>query len=167
MKSITICQPYAELILLGEKLVENRVWSTPYRGPLLIHAGKSRTWLDTYEPLPVHMDFGGIVGIGQLVACFPARAIREKKVPPRFHHLATHVHCEGPYCWVLENVVRFHAMIEFRGMQGLFDVPVDQVAGAVEALVSTGTISREISRQLLHEPSESSADERRHHGQQR
>ena len=59
MKAITICQPYAELILLGQKRVENRVWKPDYFGPLLIHAGKSRTWLDSYEPLPTHMDFGG------------------------------------------------------------------------------------------------------------
>jgi hypothetical protein len=41
-KVLTVCQPYAEMIACGHKPVENRVWWTFYRGPLLIHAGKSR-----------------------------------------------------------------------------------------------------------------------------
>jgi hypothetical protein len=45
MKALTICQPYAELILRGEKLVENREWHTPHRGTILLHAGKSKDWL--------------------------------------------------------------------------------------------------------------------------
>jgi hypothetical protein len=45
MKALTICQPYAHLIVRGEKRVENRTWPTRYTGPLAIHAGKSRQWL--------------------------------------------------------------------------------------------------------------------------
>ena len=41
MKALTIKQPWATLIALGEKKIETRSWSTKYRGPLLIHAGKS------------------------------------------------------------------------------------------------------------------------------
>lgn len=40
MKAITIIQPWASLIALGEKKIETRSWKTCYRGPLLIHAGK-------------------------------------------------------------------------------------------------------------------------------
>lgn len=41
MKAITIRQPWASLIALGEKKIETRSWQTKYRGPILIHAGKS------------------------------------------------------------------------------------------------------------------------------
>lgn len=41
MKAITIKQPWATLIALGEKQFETRSWKTKYRGPLAIHAGKS------------------------------------------------------------------------------------------------------------------------------
>lgn len=41
MKVLTIRQPWASLIALGEKHIETRSWRTKYRGPLLIHAGKS------------------------------------------------------------------------------------------------------------------------------
>lgn len=39
MKTITLIQPWASLIALGEKKIETRSWKTNYRGPLLIHAG--------------------------------------------------------------------------------------------------------------------------------
>lgn len=41
MKAITIKQPWATLIALGEKQFETRSWQTKYRGPIAIHAGKS------------------------------------------------------------------------------------------------------------------------------
>jgi hypothetical protein len=136
MKALTICQPYAELILLGEKLVENRVWNPVYRGPLLVHAGKSKAWLDSYQPLPAHMDFGALVGICELEASFTAGAIRRKRVPEVFHHLANHAHVEGPYCLVLTNVARFDAPVPFRGQQGMFDVPIGVIAGDLQALAA-------------------------------
>jgi hypothetical protein len=39
--AITLHRPWAELILVAGKDVENRTWSTNYRGPLYIHAGKA------------------------------------------------------------------------------------------------------------------------------
>jgi hypothetical protein len=44
VKAITLQQPWASLIALGAKSVETRSWSTAYRGPLAIHAGKK--WYD-------------------------------------------------------------------------------------------------------------------------
>ncbi len=37
--ALTIKQPWADAIVHGTKRVENRRWTTTYRGPLLIHAG--------------------------------------------------------------------------------------------------------------------------------
>jgi hypothetical protein len=37
-KTLSVKQPYAALICAGVKTVENRTWSTDYRGKLLIHA---------------------------------------------------------------------------------------------------------------------------------
>jgi hypothetical protein len=41
MKTLTLTQPWASLIALGEKQVETRSWHTNYRGPLAIHAAIS------------------------------------------------------------------------------------------------------------------------------
>jgi hypothetical protein len=41
MKFLTIRQPWASLIAVGAKQIETRPFSTTYRGPLAIHAGKA------------------------------------------------------------------------------------------------------------------------------
>lgn len=40
MKAITIWQPWASLLVCGEKKYETRSWATSYRGPIAIHAAK-------------------------------------------------------------------------------------------------------------------------------
>lgn len=45
MKFLTLHQPLASLIAVGAKTIETRPFSTQYRGPLAIHAGKA-------EPAP-------------------------------------------------------------------------------------------------------------------
>lgn len=40
MKALSIMQPWAWLIVMGYKPLENRTWQTPYRGTLLIHASQ-------------------------------------------------------------------------------------------------------------------------------
>lgn len=40
MKAISIKEPWASLILSGEKTIETRKWATKYRGPLLICVSK-------------------------------------------------------------------------------------------------------------------------------
>ena len=134
MKALTICQPYAELIMLEQKLCENRTWSTPYRGLLLIHAGKSQGWLDSYSPLPERMDFGAIIGVATLSDCVDFHPVGPRNrggmarwMKPEQRWLLDHEHAEGPYCWLLENIRRFPKPYLFAGRQGLFDVP-DAVA---------------------------------------
>lgn len=127
MKALTICQPYAELIMNGSKRVENRDWPTRYRGPLIIHAGKSRSWLDESISQPGYdhesglkiadLTFGAIVGIVDLVAC-----VHVDQIPDDMAWMRTHEHTHGTWCWVLENVRRINP-IPYRGAQGLFDIP--------------------------------------------
>jgi len=49
MKAITLWQPWATLIAIGVKPFETRSWATSYRGPLAIHAGKTREGLRLCE----------------------------------------------------------------------------------------------------------------------
>ena len=82
MKTLSIRQPWAWLIVNGIKTVENRTWSTQYRGPLLIHASKTPDYTpDEYRnfrrgilaeykiEMPETLPVGGIVGRVDLVAC--------------------------------------------------------------------------------------------------
>ena len=81
---LSIKQPWAWLIVQGFKDVENRTWRSDYRGPLLIHTGKTfdagfdfawgQKMLDRLHPgamLPRRADYplGGIVGRCELVDC--------------------------------------------------------------------------------------------------
>lgn len=114
MKALTICQPYAELIMRGEKPIENRTWPTSYRGPLAIHAGKSRAWLDDdgVESWP-GMPFGAVVGTARLVDCVRVECLTVQ--------LAANEHANGPWCWILADVVRFSEPVPYRGAQGLWE----------------------------------------------
>lgn len=81
MKALSIRQPWAWLIVNGHKDIENRSWSTRYRGPVLIHAAKGMTgaeYNDAYHfaldqgitiPLFNELDRGGIVGIATITNC--------------------------------------------------------------------------------------------------
>jgi hypothetical protein len=46
MIALSIRQPWASLILLAGKNIENRTWPTNTRGRILIHAAKGMTWDD-------------------------------------------------------------------------------------------------------------------------
>jgi len=139
MKALTICQPYASLIVGWDgmpeeirKRVENRCWRMEYRGPLLIHAGKSRKWLDCWDgPIPDDMPFGALIGRVEVVGYAQGNwnlGFRDS-VLKQWPWLLDHIHAEGPYCIILANPMRFASPIPYRGQQGLFDVPDEIVRG--------------------------------------
>ena len=142
MKAITICQPHAHFIVapaaelpeeIVPKRVENRWWGTAYRGPLLIHAGKSRVWLAAWEEgeVPDDLVFGAIVGGARLVACIDGRlAKRPVVLPEEFRWVPGHQHIDPDAYWfVLDRVHRLARPIPYRGRQGLFDVPRSVLSG--------------------------------------
>lgn len=91
--ALSIRQPWAWAILHAGKDIENRSWSTSFRGPVAIHAGKGMTkgeynefnyvfmrmagaqdqaWLDKWHgvtPAPYKLDRGGIVGVAEITGC--------------------------------------------------------------------------------------------------
>jgi len=78
MKAITLHQPWASLITLGKKKIETRSWYTNYRGPLAIHASKSRRpWhmnLAWQEPFfsalaPIHHEIDGKIALRYSFGC--------------------------------------------------------------------------------------------------
>ncbi|MDP1671912.1 MAG: ASCH domain-containing protein [Burkholderiales bacterium] len=77
---LSVRQPWAWLICYGPKPVENRTWSTKYRGQLLIHASleidleavAALRLRDVY--LPREYVTGSIVGRAQLIDCVDQHA---------------------------------------------------------------------------------------------
>lgn len=136
MKALTVCQPYAWLITLPptdprHKRVENRSWPTHYRGPLAIHAGRSRKWLGTYDELTLAEEmalrFGAVVAVANLHNCVRVEGggIVEwaRPVPASsLRWVVEHAHTEGPWCsWVLTDVRVLARPIAAAGRQGLWD----------------------------------------------
>ena len=123
MKALTICQPYAELIARGTKLVENRKWYTDYRGAIAIHAGKS---IERFNGLPeldgvnlCDCHFGAIIAVATIYACLPINSFHMRHYSDQVPGQRAFV--IGPYCWLLANVSRIQP-IPCAGQQGLWDV---------------------------------------------
>ena len=132
MKALSIRQPWAWAIIHAGKDIENRGWSTSYRGPLLIYAAKGMT-RDEYEacldtmlrisrthPFPSGFSLpgfdelarGGIIGKARLGNC-----VRSSPSPWFF----------GPYGFVLADAepLPFQRM---KGKLGFFDVKSPEAA---------------------------------------
>jgi hypothetical protein len=81
LPALSIRQPWAWLIIIGGKDIENRNWPTKYRGRFLIHAAKGCTpqehqdaeafaWCNDVEvPALGTLDRGGIIGEAEIVDC--------------------------------------------------------------------------------------------------
>lgn len=114
MKAITIRQPWAALIVAGIKDIENRTWTTKYRGPLLIHVGATN-WSPLSQFVPkaaIPSLYSCILGVVDLVD------VVESHPSPWF---------EGPYGWVLANP-RPMRPVPIAGRLGLFEVEDDSWA---------------------------------------
>lgn len=149
MKALTICQPYAHLICLPDtdarrKRVENREWSTRYRGPLFIHAGMSRAWLtdgprSTYDSaygLSVgDMTFGAFVARCTLVDCISYADVGLGLYRCKYPWVASHQHASGPWCWILADVSPLPRPVPWRGAQGLWEVEELEVIAAAESML--------------------------------
>lgn len=141
MKALSIRQPWAWLIvrpdLTGEqrdaaiqrgelKDIENRTWSTSFRGRMYIHAAKGMT-RGEYDDVVMHLLFsgcpeitlpafedlerGGIVGAATLAQC----------IPPRHRGLCWW-HMPGQYGFKLVDVEPL-AFRPLKGALGFFEVP--------------------------------------------
>lgn len=125
MIALSIRQPWASLILEAGKDIENRCWSTKYRGPFLIHAAKGMTRTEFRDAMQFaeeecdvlnfnryeDMQRGGIVGCAEIVDCVKA------STSPWFM---------GEYGFVLRKV-RPLPFVPFKGALGFFNVPDELV----------------------------------------
>jgi hypothetical protein len=114
MKIISVKQPYAWLIVAGHKNIENRTWTTRYRGPLLIHA--SLKLHDNPPELPdalrdeiaPHLNRGGGI-IGRVDLVDIVTSSRSKWF-------------NGPFGFVLTNS-RELPFVQWKGQLGIRDAP--------------------------------------------
>ncbi|MGA8726948.1 MAG: ASCH domain-containing protein [Acidimicrobiales bacterium] len=107
---LTVRQPWASLIILGIKPVENRTWPTRHRGRLYIHAGLEldRQAMELHEhrfdgePPPL----GAIIGWVDLVDCVRDSTSRWAD--------------RGAWHWILSDPVALRQPVPARGQMGLW-----------------------------------------------
>jgi len=136
MKAITIKQPWASLIALGEKKFETRSWQTKHRGQIAIHAGKSvdkkacetfaevfkEHGIKTVDELPV----GAVIGTVNLIDChkvineFPIEAwTTGPNIRGREFYFGDYT--EGRYAWELSNLQVLAEPVPAKGKLSLWE----------------------------------------------
>lgn len=128
MKALTLHQPWASAIAAGLKRYETRSWSTSYRGPLAIHAGKSvppyaREFLSALlkqerEVLPEPMPLGAVVAIADLVTC---HRITTGGLLVSPYERSWGDWSDGRFAWELASVRVLTPPVPARGAQGLWE----------------------------------------------
>jgi len=68
MKCLSVCQPFANLIIQGKKTMELRKWNTKFRGEFLVHAPQ-KIRLDDCKRLKIKSNLvvGAIIGKVELI----------------------------------------------------------------------------------------------------
>lgn len=144
LKALTVWQPWASLIVLGEKQYETRSWRTSYRGVILIHAGaRTNPILEAMaasEPFKTSLR-GSPVTRGALIGAATLTAIRPTDgldVSPAERAFGDFRH--GRWAWLLEHPVRFETPIPHPGARGIFYVDHEALGAAHDALRRAGRV---------------------------
>lgn len=127
MKAISLWQPWATLVAVGEKSMETRSWSTRYRGPLLICSSKKK--LSTFTILPFlvrggiglsDLLYGHALALVDLTHIFKTEEVfADLSVTEKYFGDFS----PGRYAWQLENLRRLEEPFPVKGKQGLFTLP--------------------------------------------
>lgn len=127
MKCLSVRQPWADLIVYGERLIEIRCWKNYYRGPLLIHASKiidkpacGRFGLESGT-------IGAILGIVNLIDIQKVSESEYNRLRNVHLEVGFRIYGEKTFAWYLVDPARFRKPIPFIGRLGLFNVPDDIV----------------------------------------
>ncbi len=150
MKSLSLLQPWATLVMLGIKRCDLRDWKTRYRGRLAIHAGCKRSdaasalcrqkpyrsWLDdagirSYVDLP----FQVLLGTVELVDCLDADELANDPDDG-----AVSLCSQGRWAWIFDDPRRFDRPIPFSGRPGIFNVPDEVIVSAECEALSGGLL---------------------------
>jgi len=135
LKTLSIKEPWASLIMFHGKDVENRSWSTGHRGPLLIHASRSvdlepdRTskhncYQNDWENLRYSLAALGIVNLPENIARLninPGHILGTVNLTGCIKNSCSIWADRGQYHWLLSNPVPFSASYPTRGQLGIFD----------------------------------------------
>lgn len=128
MKVLTIKQPWATLIMQGDKRFEFRSWQTKYRGDLLIHVGKGidkNAMKRLAKYLPDEIPLGKILGKVTLVDCIRMCPEFKEMLLKENSDIYTKSSFSENFGWQVENVQVFDEPIEAKGHLSLWEYDID------------------------------------------
>lgn len=116
MKALSVKQPFASLIVEGEKTIEVRSWKTDYRGEILIISSARPAYKHGYEDMPD----GVLLGVVELVDIVP---LEKKHLYDAWLDM-TDAQMRGQYAWILKNPRMYDSRLPMKSKLRLFDVPM-------------------------------------------
>jgi len=121
-RCLSIQQPYAWAVCSGLKTVENRSWSTDFRGLIAIHASaaKQRVTRFVRESKPRNLtadvfNYSAIVGVAEL-----------NNVVEMNPNLESDPFAIGEYCWLLRNARLLPRPVPCKGKLRLYTLSTDE-----------------------------------------
>ena len=128
MKCLSICQPFAELIVQGEKTIELRKWNTKFRGEFLVHAAKNILEEDCkrMKISPKTVTTGAIIGKVNLVDVKKYESDKELNKDKKKHHSVSD-NTKNKYGFILENPKKLRVPIEYMGKLNFFEFHPDEI----------------------------------------
>lgn len=130
--ALSIRQPWAELIMAARKSIEIRTWSTDYRGPLWIHAGRARD-VELDQRFGLSEPYrGGFIGRVTLSAVL--QFDRDQWDRWRDRHLSDGSMPATAYGWILRNPIRLKEPVPAHGSLGLFK-PDEEMSRLLQSLL--------------------------------
>ena len=125
MKCLSVCQPFAELIVQGKKTIELRKWNTKFRGEFLVHAPQ-KIRIDDCKRLKMKdtLTTGAIIGKVELVDVKKYENKSELKLDSK-KHLAQHDKSDNKYGFILQNPKQLKVPIPCNGQLNFFEFKPD------------------------------------------
>lgn len=118
MKTLTIQEPWATLIINDIKKYEFRSWKTNYRGKILIHAGLTTNKLEKERLRVKETNNGYILGTVEIVECLKIDNNLKNKLLQENKELYKNAKV-NEYAWVLKNPIKI-SPIKVKGKLGLW-----------------------------------------------
>jgi len=133
VRAISLWQPWASAIALGNKSIETRHWTTKYRGPLVIHAarrwGPDERYFASVEHalgrLPKRLPLGAYVAVADLV---DVKTTEELLLTVGPIEKIYGNYEEGRFGWVLQNVRPLAEPVPGKGKQGFWSLSPNELA---------------------------------------
>jgi len=128
MKCLSVCQPFAELIVNGKKTIELRKWNTKFRGEFLVHAARN-ILIEDCERMkidPKSLVTGAIIGKVNLVDVKKYSSEKELHVDRKKHYAEKDL-TQNKYGFLLEKPKKLRIPIEYSGKLNFFEFHPDEI----------------------------------------